>query len=168
MKSRRCARLSGCLRRSWLRRKRWTVSCARGWPRIRVQSLRGVRNGRSCIERRWKRSFTNDGSCEGHMKIFSMLVTSLVLVVLPACSSTEKPKPRVPLPVSSSVPQAVITATQQGTRAFQGGQYQEAKTQFELAVAGAPNSAEAHYDLGLALFALGEVEQAREQFMEAA
>ena len=102
------------------------------------------------------------------MKIFSMLVTSLVLVVLPACSSTEKPKPRVPLPVSSSVPQAVITATQQGTRAFQGGQYQEAKTQFELAVAGAPNSAESHYNLGLALFALGEVDQAREHFVEAA
>jgi len=102
------------------------------------------------------------------MRIISLIVTSLLLVVLPACSSTEKPKPRVPLPVSSSVPPAVVTATQQGTRAYEGGQYQEAKTQFELAVAGAPNSAEAHYDLGLALFALGEVEQAREQFMEAA
>jgi Tfp pilus assembly protein PilF len=102
------------------------------------------------------------------MRIISLIVTSLLLVVLAACSSTEKPKPRVPLPVSSSVPPAVVTATQQGTRAYEGGQYQEAKTQFELAVAGAPNSAEAHYDLGLALFALGEVEQAREQFMEAA
>ncbi len=102
------------------------------------------------------------------MRIISLILTSLVLVVLPACSTTEKPKPRVPLPVSSSVPPAVVTATQQGTRAYEGGQYQEAKTQFELAVAGAPNSAEAHYDLGLALFALGEVEQAREQFMEAA
>jgi len=102
------------------------------------------------------------------MRIISLIVTSLVVVVLPACSSTEKPKPRVPLPVSSSVPPAVVTAMQQGTRAYEGGQYQEAKTQFELAVAGAPNSAEAHYDLGLALFALGEVEQAREQFMEAA
>ncbi|MGH9783428.1 MAG: tetratricopeptide repeat protein, partial [Terriglobia bacterium] len=84
------------------------------------------------------------------------------------CSTTEKPKPRVPLPVGSSVPPAVVTATQQGTRAYEGGQYQEAKTQFQLAVAGAPNSAEAHYDLGLALFALGETEQAREQFIEAA
>lgn len=102
------------------------------------------------------------------MKIFAMIVTSLVLVVLPACSSTEKTKPRAPLPVSSSVPQAVLTATQQGTHAYQEGQYQEAKTQFELAVAGAPNSAESHYNLGLALFALGETEQAREQFMEAA
>ena len=102
------------------------------------------------------------------MRIMSLILTSLVVVVLPACSSTEKPKPRVPLPVSSSVPPAVITATQQGTHAYGGGQYQEAKSQFELAVAGAPNSAEAHYDLGLALFALGEVEQAREQFMEAA
>ena len=102
------------------------------------------------------------------MIIISLILTSLVLVVLPACSTTEKPKPRAPLPVSSSVPQVVVTATQQGTHAYGGGQYQEAKTQFELAVAGAPDSAEAHYDLGLALFALGEIEQAREQFIEAA
>jgi Tfp pilus assembly protein PilF len=102
------------------------------------------------------------------MRIISLMLTSLVLVVLPACSTTEKPKPRAPLPVSSNVPPAVITATQQGTQAYGGGQYQEAKTQFELAVAGAPDSAEAHYDLGLALFALGEIEQAREQFIEAA
>lgn len=103
------------------------------------------------------------------MRVISMILTSLVLFVLPACSSTtEKPKLRLPLPVSSSVPQAVITATQQGTRAYAGGQYQEAKTQFEQAVASAPNSAEAHYNLGLALFALGETDQAREHFMEAA
>lgn len=102
------------------------------------------------------------------MRIISMILTSLVLFVLPACSSTEKPKPRLPLPVSSSVPQAVIIATQQGTHAYAGGQYQEAKTQFEQAVAGAPDSAEAHYNLGLALFALGETNQAREHFMEAA
>ncbi|MGH7206410.1 MAG: tetratricopeptide repeat protein [Nitrospiraceae bacterium] len=102
------------------------------------------------------------------MRVISMILTSLVLCVLPACSSTEKPKLRLPLPVSSSVPQAVITASQLGTRAYEGGQYQEAKTQFELAVAGAPNSAESHYNLGLALFALGETDQAREHFMEAA
>lgn len=102
------------------------------------------------------------------MRVISMILTSLVLCVLPACLSTEKPKPRLPLPVSSSVSQAVITATQQGTRAYAGGQYQEAKTQFELAVAGAQNSAEAHYNLGLALFALGETDQAREHFIEAA
>jgi len=81
------------------------------------------------------------------MRIFSMIVTSLLLVVLPACSSTEKPKPRLPLPVSSSAPQAVVTATQQGMRAYQEAQYQEAKTQFEMAVTGAPNSAESHCNL---------------------
>ncbi|HET8579724.1 MAG TPA: tetratricopeptide repeat protein [Nitrospiraceae bacterium] len=102
------------------------------------------------------------------MSVISIILTSLVLFVLPACSTTEKPKPRMPLAVSSSVPQAVITATQEGTRAYQGGHYQEAKGQFEQAVAGAPNSAESHYNLGLALFALGETDQAREHFMEAA
>lgn len=102
------------------------------------------------------------------MKVISIILTSLVLCVLPACSSTEKQKLRSPLPVSSSLPQAVITATQQGTRAYEGRQYQEAKTQFELAVANSPDSAEAHYNLGLALFALGETDQAREHFIEAA
>src|SRR5207249_4116420 len=95
-------------------------------------------------------------------------IVSLVLLVLPACSSTEKPKLRLPLPVSSSVPQAVVTSTQQGTLAYQSGQYLEAKAYFEQAVAGASNSAEAHYNLGLALFALGETDQSREHFIQAA
>ncbi|HKW86751.1 MAG TPA: tetratricopeptide repeat protein [Nitrospiraceae bacterium] len=102
------------------------------------------------------------------MRIISIILASLVLFVLPACTSTQKPKPRAPLPVSSGLPQAVVTSTQLGTLAYQSGQYLEAKTQFEQAVAGAADSAEAHYNLGLALFALGETDQAREHFIEAA
>jgi tetratricopeptide (TPR) repeat protein len=58
--------------------------------------------------------------------------------------------------------------TEQGTRDYQSGRYLEAKTAFEQAIKAAPNSGEAHYNLGLVLFALGETDQAREHFIEAA
>ncbi len=103
------------------------------------------------------------------MKSFTSLLIICLLLWLPACaSSKEKPKPRMPLPVALSTPRPVIQATQQGTQEYQGGHFEEAKTYFEQAVAGAPQSGQAHYNLGLALFALGETDEAREHFIEAA
>ncbi|HJU04095.1 MAG TPA: tetratricopeptide repeat protein [Nitrospiraceae bacterium] len=103
-----------------------------------------------------------------------MTVTKFVLVVMvmlawiSGCTSTPKPKVRAPLPLKSSVPQTVTEHNTQGAQAYQSKQFSDAKGHFQQAVAGAPNSAEAHYNLGLTLFALGESEQAREQFIEAA
>lgn len=99
------------------------------------------------------------------MRLLGTMITLLVLLWLPTCSSV---KLRSPLVVGPNVPQAVSQLTQQGTRAYEKGHVEEAKVYFEQAVAGAPNSAEAHYNVGLALFALGETDQAREQFIEAA
>jgi tetratricopeptide (TPR) repeat protein len=91
-----------------------------------------------------------------------------LLLWLAACSAPEKRKPRVPLAVSVTASQAAIQATQQGTKEYQSGNFEEAKTYFEQAVAGIPNSGEAHYNLGLALYALGDADQARDHFIEAA
>ncbi|MEK6525997.1 MAG: tetratricopeptide repeat protein [Nitrospirota bacterium] len=102
------------------------------------------------------------------MRLLGTMIAALVLLWLPACSSTPKVKLRSPLAVGPNVPQAVSQLTLQGTRAYEKGHVEEAKVYFEQAVAGAPNSAEAHYNVGLALFALGETDQAREQFIEAA
>lgn len=90
------------------------------------------------------------------------------LLVAGACAHEEKPKPRVPLPLGMTVSPAVSQATQQGAQAYKSGQFDAAKTYFEQAVTGAPDSGEAHYNLGLALYALGDNDQARDHFIEAA
>ena len=62
----------------------------------------------------------------------------------------------------------VVTLTEQGTQAYQAKQFDDAKNYFSQAVAAAPQSGPAHYNYALALNALGDSEQARQQFMEAA
>jgi tetratricopeptide (TPR) repeat protein len=91
-----------------------------------------------------------------------------LLFWLPACSSTPKAKVRAPLAVGPGAPPAVLKLTEQGTQAHLAGRYEQAQTYFEQAVSLAPSSAEAHYNLGLSLFARGDTERAREQFIEAA
>ncbi len=102
------------------------------------------------------------------MKVNGALVISLLVLCLAACSGTEKATPRVPLALSPSQPKPAIQHTEEGTQAYLQGRYDEAKIHFEQAVALAPGSGEAHYNLGLALFALGASEQAREEFIQAA
>jgi Tfp pilus assembly protein PilF len=98
-----------------------------------------------------------------------LLMIMVTLLWVPGCSSAPKPpKQRSPLPVKTSVSPNITQYNIQGTEAYQNKQFTEARTYFQQVVAGAPNSAEAHYNLGLALFALGENDQAREQFIEAA
>ena len=102
------------------------------------------------------------------MNVNGALVISFLLLCLAACSGTEKVKPRAPLALSPGLPAAAIQHTEQGTQAYLQGRYDEAKVHFEQAVALAPTSGEAHYNLGLALFAIGASEQAREEFIQAA
>ena len=79
-----------------------------------------------------------------------------------------KPKPLVPLVLDSGVKPQVVTLTEQGTQAYHAKQFDEAKNYFSQAMAEAPQSGPAHYNYALALYALGDTEQARHQFMEAA
>ncbi|MFQ5932118.1 MAG: tetratricopeptide repeat protein [Nitrospiraceae bacterium] len=94
-----------------------------------------------------------------------IVVAAFVLPTLVACS---KPELRTPLALGSDVPRAVVEHTVQGTQQYEQGQHEAASVSFRQAVAGAPDSAEAHYNLGLALFALGKTAEARRHFLEAA
>lgn len=87
---------------------------------------------------------------------------------LHACLSEPKPKPREPLMLGPTVARPALDATTQGTKAYLGGRYDEAKSFFAQAVSAAPSSGEAHYNLGLALFKLGDTEEARAHFIQAA
>jgi Tfp pilus assembly protein PilF len=100
--------------------------------------------------------------------VAATLAVLLVAGGLSACASEPKVKAREPLLLAPNVPQTAQQATSQGTVAYLAGQYDEAKSSFAQAVSAAPNSGEAHYNLGLALFKLGDTDAAREHFMQAA
>jgi len=104
----------------------------------------------------------------GAMKYLSMFGVILLLVGGVACSMMKREKPFVPLALESGVKPQVVTLNEQGTQAYQAKQFDDAKNYFSQAVAAAPQSGPAHYNYALALYALGDQEQARQQFMEAA
>lgn len=95
-----------------------------------------------------------------------VILAVIVPVILFGCAS--KPKPRVPLAVQPAVPQELAAINTLGIQEYQARQFGQARQHFAQVVAGAPTSAEAHYNLGLTLYAMGESEQAHEQFIEAA
>ena len=101
------------------------------------------------------------------MKFLSMLGVVLLLVGAVACAKS-KAKPLVPLALEAGVKPQAVVLTEQGTQAYQAGQFGDAKKYFSQAMAEAPQSGPAHYNYALALNALGDMEQARQQFVEAA
>ncbi len=101
------------------------------------------------------------------MKYLSIFGAVFILVGTVACFKT-KEKPFVPLALESGVKPHVVTLTEQGTQAYQAKQFDDAKNYFSQALAAAPQSGPAHYNYALALNALGDSEQARQEFMEAA
>lgn len=102
------------------------------------------------------------------MKSFITIIMASLLIVVGVGCAAKKAKPLAPLLLTGKVSQAAMQANTQGASAFQSGQFEEARASFEQAVSGAPDSGEARYNLGLALFALGNRDQAREQFIQAA
>jgi Tfp pilus assembly protein PilF len=101
------------------------------------------------------------------MTYLSILGVALLLVGAVACSKS-KAKPLVPLALESGAKPQAVALTEQGTQAYQARQFDEAKNYFSQAITAAPQSGPAHYNYALALNALGDTEQARQQFVEAA
>ncbi|HSQ50439.1 MAG TPA: tetratricopeptide repeat protein [Nitrospiraceae bacterium] len=105
---------------------------------------------------------------DGMMKYLSLLGVICVFLGTTACFFMKKEQPWVPLALESGVTPQVATLTEQGTQAYQAKQFDDAKNYFSQAVTAVPQSGPAHYNYALALYALGDTEQARQQFMEAA
>ena len=103
----------------------------------------------------------------GAMKYLSVLGAVFLLVGAVACFKS-KGTPLVPLALEFGVKPQAVMLTEQGTQAYQASQFDDAKNYFSQAVAAAPQSGPAHYNYALALNVLGDKEQARQQFMEAA
>ncbi len=101
------------------------------------------------------------------MRLSGWMALCLLVLSVSACTHA-KPKPLVPLELSYGTKADAIALNTQGAQAFQAGQMAEAKNLFGQAVKAAPDSGQAHYNYALALNALGQTDQARQEFIEAA
>lgn len=102
------------------------------------------------------------------MWAYVTLLGMVVLLTGVAACSKSKAKPLVPLALESGAPSQAVIFNEQGTQAYQGREFEEAKTYFSQAVVADPQSGPAHYNYALALNKLGDTEAARKQFIEAA
>ena len=103
----------------------------------------------------------------GARKYLPLFGAVLLCLGVVACSKS-KEKPLVPLALEPGVKLQAVTWTEQGTQAYRGRHFEEAKNYFSQAVTAAPQSGPAHYNFALALNALGETAAARDHFIEAA
>ena len=97
-----------------------------------------------------------------------MVSLSVCLLIATISCTKSKPKPLVPLMLETGATPDAKSLTQRGAEAYQAKHFAEAKSYFGQAVKAAPDSGPAHYNLALALNAVGETEQAHQQFIEAA
>ena len=94
-------------------------------------------------------------------------VVGLVLLV-GACSSTPEPVKQPTLnPPPTANPTARLAITE-GNEIFATGKWGAAKEQYEKAIQAQSTVAEAHYNLGLTLDRMGNRQEARPHYMEAA
>jgi Flp pilus assembly protein TadD len=100
------------------------------------------------------------------MKAWSLILTLLVMFGTAGCA--KKARPLVPLALDHGTTPQAVTLTEQGTQAYQARRFDEAKQYFSQAVTAAPQSGQAHYNYALVLNTLGDVDEARQHFMEAA
>ena len=101
------------------------------------------------------------------MRVSGWMALCLLVFSVSACTHA-KPKPLVPLELAYGTKADAIALNTQGAQAFQAGQMAEATNLFGQAVKAAPDSGQAHYNYALALNALGQTDQARQEFIEAA
>ena len=100
------------------------------------------------------------------MKAWTLIWGLVMVFAVAGCM--KKARPLVPLALDRGATAQAVTLTEQGTQAYQARQFQEAKQYFAQAVTASPESGQAHYNYALALNALGDAEDARQHFIEAA
>ncbi|MCC2642136.1 MAG: exported protein of unknown function, TPR-like [Nitrospira sp.] len=101
------------------------------------------------------------------MRLIPWIIFCVVILSFPACTHS-KPKPLVPLELTYGTNEQALALNNRGTEAFQAGQLAEAKDYFGQLIKTVPDSGQARYNYALTLNALGDTEQARQQFIEAA
>jgi len=94
------------------------------------------------------------------------LMTALVSILgLGGCLFSQKGKL---LPAPAGTRQAAARHNEEGIQAYNQGQLNSAQQHFEAAIEASPTLAEAHYNLGMALYKVGKEGEANPHFMKAA
>lgn len=101
------------------------------------------------------------------MRVTLWIALFLLVLSVGACSHS-KPKPLVPLDLAFGAKAETIALNSRASQAFLAGQMAEAKTLFAQVIEALPDSGQAHYNFALALNALGQTDQARQEFITAA
>lgn len=93
----------------------------------------------------------------------------LAVLAVSGCSILNPSSPLRPtLPANNCQPLSVSQHSLTGIAHYKERRFEPAKTEFLIAVEEGPKCAEAHYNLGLALWYLEEKEEAHKHFIEAA
>ena len=93
----------------------------------------------------------------------------LAVLTVSGCTLLNPPSPLRPtLAANNCQPLSVTKHNLAGMAHYKERRLEPAKEEFLIAVEEGPKCAEAHYNLGLALTYLGEKEEARKHFLEAA
>jgi len=99
--------------------------------------------------------------------ILRIVLVAVALLVSEGCQSSPKPTQTVlPAPVGTTA--AAARHNDEGILAYQQGQWESAKQHFEAAITASPELAEAHYNLGMALYRLGAMREGDTHFIQAA
>ena len=96
-----------------------------------------------------------------------LIVVSWIFLIM-GCASDQAPVQQPTLRAPSGTSPNALAALNEGNQRFAEGRWGAAKVLYEKASKAQPDLAEAHYNLALALERLGELEQARQHYIEAA
>ena len=100
------------------------------------------------------------------MRSIQWMKICFVVFLMTGC--THSHQHYVPLAAPAGANDTAAKHNQEGIQQFNQGRWDLAKQHFEQAVADNPKLAQAHYNLGLALYQLGNKADGRTHFMEAA
>ena len=106
------------------------------------------------------------------MNVYQLRWSFLVFWIWPfllfGCLGDPAPPPQLTLNAPFGAKPAAVAALNEGNKLFAEGRWGAAKTSYEQAIQAQPDLAEAHYNLGLVYERLGDRQQARHYYIEAA
>ncbi|GJL58838.1 MAG: hypothetical protein NPIRA03_16950 [Nitrospirales bacterium] len=102
------------------------------------------------------------------INILQYVVSMIVVVLLVSCGGVTQSPQDDPLPPPENATPLVAQLIIEGNRLFTEHRWTAAIGKYEEAIQAQPKLAEAHYNLGMALYKKGPVSGARPHFIEAA
>ncbi len=101
-----------------------------------------------------------------NLRLVRLGVGALIVLAMTGCTS-DKPAPLMVLDPPPNTVTQVQTFLTEGNRLFREGRWEGARQQFQSAVQAEPKLAEAHYNLALCMYKMGDQAGAKKHWKEA-